>query len=90
MMKIKHRAPCVKAVLKDGETYHYVLIGGVYYYNGRSRFLLEKATETGFWKDNISKITQNARIGDFKELKDFIEYQSPKAKIVKYIRCWES
>ena len=85
-MKIKHRAPCVKATLPDGRTCHYVLIGGVYYYNGCSGMFFGD----GFWKDNISKIIQSTRIGDFKELKDFIEWKSPKAKIVKYIRCWES
>lgn len=45
----------------ENETIHFVLIGGLWYYNGTSNLnLLSKSHKDGFWEHDIKYILENS------------------------------
>jgi len=89
---VKQRALCCKFLMDDGDIYHYVRIGGRWFYNGRKSLELNKvqATESGFWLDNsVYMLTRNSAY-TFREMVNAVSIHndSKKPKLISYIREW--
>lgn len=84
----KHSARVLSITDRTGEVHHYVLIGGKWYYNGRSGFDLSINAKDGFFLDSIKDILGEHRYGS--SLKGIKCSHEGFTKVRNYIREWES
>lgn len=84
----KHSAMVLSITDKEGQTFHYVLIGGKWYYNGRTGFELSINAKDGFFLDSIKDILDDPRYGS--SLGTIKRAYEGFTKVRSYIREWES
>lgn len=70
----KHSAKVLSAIDKDGARKFYVLIGGLWYYNGNSGLPLSPLSRmpNGIWRDSIATILNGRSCGH--TLKELFRY----------------
>lgn len=70
----KHSAKVLSAVDKDGAKKFYVLIGGLWYYNGNDQLSLPPNSRmpNGIWRDSIATILKERSCGH--TLKELFRY----------------
>lgn len=89
---IKQRALCCKFIMDDGDIYHYVRVGGRWFYNGRKSLGLHEvqATKSGFWLDNSAYTLSRGSSYTFKEMVNaaIAKNKMQKPKFVSFIREW--
>lgn len=89
-MKVEQQARVVTFTDKHGNKFHYVYIGGLYYYNGTKKCgdnMLQQYKD-GFWSDeSIKSIMTRTR-----STKEALYFRYPKSiyKAVERIRRWDS
>ncbi|WJN63662.1 hypothetical protein Erwinia_phage_Aioli_00014 [Erwinia phage Aioli] len=88
----KHSAKVLSATMKDGDVYHYVLVGGKWFYNGSKNVNISSgAAKDGFWFDPIAEIITRSCGGyTTKTLNDVITYMGEEVSRKVYMREWES
>ena len=84
----KHSAKVLSVTDRTGEVFHYVLIGGKWYYNGRSGLELSINAKDGFFLSSIKNILGEHRYGS--SLGDIKRSREGFTKVRNYIREWES
>lgn len=84
----KHSAKVLSITDQTGEVFHYVLVGGKWYYNGRSGFNLSINAKDGFFLDSIKEILGEHRYGN--SLNQIKSAHEGFTKVRSYIREWES
>lgn len=72
----------------ENETIHFVLIGGLWYYNGTSNLnLLSKSNKDGFWEYDIKYILENSPEFVLGEIKRCF-YHGPNKSMQIAMREW--
>ena len=66
----KHSAKVLSAITKDGARKFYVLVGGLWYYNGNDQLPLSANSRmpNGIWRDSIADIVEERASNTLEEL----------------------
>lgn len=90
MAKRKHTAKCLKVHTKTEGVHHYILIGGRWYYNGRSSLVLSAISDKdGFWTNSTIKDILNDSMRSGRTLGDIARLEGP-CKTEVYMREWST
>ena len=90
MANRKHSAKCLKVHTKTEGMHHYILIGGRWYYNGRSSLALTTISdEDGFWTNNTIKDIINDSLRTGRTLGEIARLEGP-CKTEVYMREWST
>lgn len=90
MAKRKHSAKCLKVHTKNEGVHHYILIGGRWYYNGRSTLVLHSLSDKdGFWTNTTIKEIIDDSIRGGRTLGEIARLEGP-CKTEVYMREWST
>lgn len=82
----KHSAKVLTALCDDGNTRHYMLIGGYWRYAGTNEFTITKGSKDGFWNESVTSCVNSGTNWSRKELVECYGM----TKVRTYIRSWTS